>query len=164
MLDICGNGVDLAGPVQHPSRGPVPGMDQDHPRILTICVPGKAVGKGRPRFGNGRTYTDKKTENAEAWIRHCAVSQVGSPCLEGALAVQMEIYVAVPASWAKKKREAALSGSLRATGRPDVDNVSKAFLDALNGIVWKDDAQVCDLRVVRLYAEIPQTVLTTREI
>lgn len=164
MLDIHGNGVDMAGAIQHPPRGPVPGLDQKRPRILTICVPGKAVGKGRPRFGNGRTYTDKKTENAEAWIRQCAVSQVGSPCLESALEVQMEIHVSIPASWPKKKREAALSGALRATGRPDVDNVSKAFLDALNGIVWKDDAQVCDLRAVRLYAETPQTILTIREI
>ena len=132
--------------------------------VYRITIPGLLRAKGRPRFGNGRTYTDKKTENAEAWIRQCALDQVGNPCLEGALSVRLEIYVPVPASWAKKKRDAALSGSLKATGRPDVDNVSKAYLDALNGIVWKDDAQVCDLHVVRMYDQTPQAILTIREI
>lgn len=164
MLDIFGDDMGMACAIQHPPCRSVPGLDQERTRILTISVPGKAVGKGRPRFGNGRTYTDKKTENAEAWIRRCAIDQVGNPCLEGALSVRLEIYVPIPASWAKKKRDAALAGSLRAIGRPDVDNVSKAYLDALNGIVWKDDAQVCDLHVVRMYDHTPQTVLTIREI
>ncbi|GBQ79513.1 Holliday junction resolvase RusA [Gluconacetobacter johannae DSM 13595] len=127
---------------------------------LTITIPGAAVGKGRPRFGNGRTYTDSKTLNAEAWIRQCAIDQVGQPVLDCPLRVDMRIDVAVPASWSKKKRQAALDGSLRATGRPDVDNISKAALDALNGIVWRDDAQVDELHIVRRYAEAPGICLT----
>ena len=31
------------------------------------------------------------------------------------------------------------------TAKPDIDNVLKAVLDALNGIAWKDDAQVCGM-------------------
>lgn len=31
--------------------------------------------------------------------------------------------------------------------KPDVDNVAKLVLDALNGLAWKDDAQVMSLRV-----------------
>jgi len=35
------------------------------------------------------------------------------------------------------------------TSKPDVDNLTKAILDALNGIVWIDDAQVCELHVTK---------------
>ena len=33
------------------------------------------------------------------------------------------------------------------TYRPDADNESKLVMDALNGLVWVDDAQVVDLHV-----------------
>ena len=129
---------------------------------LVITVPGIARGKGRPRFGNGRTYTDTKTENAEAWIKACAIEQVGQPLLDGPLALRMQISVEVPASWSNRKRAAALAGTIRPSGRPDLDNVVKAAADSLNKIVWRDDAQLVDLHVSRSYAEVPQTVLTVR--
>ena len=68
---------------------------------LVITVPGNARGKGRPRFGNGRTYTDSKTQNAEAWIKACAIQQVGQPCLTGPLSLTVLIDIEVPASWSK---------------------------------------------------------------
>lgn len=129
---------------------------------IIITIPGILRGKGRPRFGKGRTFTDAKTENAEAWIRQCAIEQVGQIVLDGALAIDLDIDVAVPASWSRKKREQALSGQLHAVCRPDVDNCSKLALDALNGIIWKDDAQVCQLTIVRRYADAPRSVLKVR--
>lgn len=125
----------------------------------TIVIPGPAKGKGRPRFGGGRTYTDKGTLIAEAWVKHCAIEQVGHLALECPVAVKMTIDVMPAASWSKKKRDAALSGALQAISAPDVDNVSKLALDALNGILWRDDAQVCDLHVSRRYAPVAQTIL-----
>ena len=47
-------------------------------------------------------------------------------------------------------------------GRPDVDNCSKLVLDALNGILWRDDAQICELSVTRRYADAPQATLKVR--
>jgi len=41
-----------------------------------------------------------------------------------------------PAKWRAKK--------------PDADNVAKAVLDACNGILWLDDNQVVDLRVLKI--------------
>lgn len=129
------------------------------PPPFTIVIPGVARGKGRPRFSNGRTYTDAKTRNAEAWIRQCAIEQVGHLHLECPLSVEMTIDVVVPKSWPKAKREAAQIGELRATGKPDLDNCFK-MCDALNGIVWKDDAQIVHATISRRYGERPRTVLT----
>ena len=34
----------------------------------------------------------------------------------------------------------------------DIDNVAKIVMDSLNGLVWTDDAQVCELSVSQFYA------------
>jgi len=36
--------------------------------------------------------------------------------------------------------------------KPDSDNVAKIVMDSLNGLVWTDDAQVCELAVSQFYA------------
>lgn len=129
---------------------------------LHFHVPGEIRGKGRPRFGNGRTYTDSKTLNAEAWVRHCAVQAVGQPCLEGPLALVVRVAVAVPASWSKRKQADALAGVVRPTGKPDADNTLKLLADALNGVVWRDDAQVVDVRLTKHYGTEPGAAVEVR--
>ena len=39
-------------------------------------------------------------------------------------------------------------------GRPDCDNLAKAVLDAGNGVLWSDDAQVVKLQVMKLRAAL----------
>ena len=36
--------------------------------------------------------------------------------------------------------------------RPDIDNLQKAVLDALNGHAWHDDGQVCHLEAIKIIA------------
>ena len=40
--------------------------------------------------------------------------------------------------------------------KPDLDNVVKAVLDALNGVVYRDDAQVVNLVATKRYATEPR--------
>jgi Holliday junction resolvase RusA-like endonuclease len=37
--------------------------------------------------------------------------------------------------------------------KPDVDNLAKGVKDALEGIFYRNDSQVCDLRVKKVYCE-----------
>jgi Holliday junction resolvase RusA-like endonuclease len=46
--------------------------------------------------------------------------------------------------------------------RPDAENLLKHQLDALNGILWRDDAQIVDLRVRKQYAAQPGLALSLR--
>jgi Holliday junction resolvase RusA-like endonuclease len=132
----------------------------------TITIPGELRGKGRPRFstqrGRPRAYTDAKTASAETWIKVCAIEQVGQPMLMGALNVTFMVGVAVPASWSKKKRAAALIGEIRPTGKPDFDNLAKLVSDALNRIVWVDDAQITDVSFIKRYLDTPSTTIIVR--
>lgn len=73
----------------------------------------------------------------------------------GPLRVELRAYFGIPASWSNAKRQRAVAGELRPTKRPDMDNVAK-MLDALNGIVWLDDAQVVDERISKFYDSRPR--------
>jgi Holliday junction resolvase RusA-like endonuclease len=49
----------------------------------------------------------------------------------------------------------ALAGEVLPTTKPDADNVVKAVFDGLNGVLWRDDVLVVDLRVRKRYAATP---------
>ena len=66
----------------------------------------------------------------------------------------------MPKSWSGKRRAAALSGELRPTTRPDVDNYVKAALDAINEIVVRDDSLVVELTAAKRYATSPRLTIT----
>jgi len=131
--------------------------------MIQVRIPGEIRGKGRPRFGNGRTYTPQATRNAEAWVRACAAQAWPAAPLDGALSVTLEIGVAVPRSWTKKRQADALEGLILPTGKPDLDNQLKMVGDACNGILWRDDAQIVTATVSRRYAETPAALLTVLE-
>jgi Holliday junction resolvase RusA-like endonuclease len=118
---------------------------------VTYSVEGDPVGKQRPRFSRGRTYTPKKTVDYESLIASKASQAMGSSePLQTPVAIFIWISHAIPASYSKKRKEACLNG-LDWPKKPDLDNVAKVFLDAMNGIVYKDDVQVVKLRVSKRY-------------
>ena len=52
----------------------------------------------------------------------------------------------IPASWSARKRAAAITGDVLPTGKPDIDNLVKAALDGVRGIVIGDDATLVGLQ------------------
>lgn len=142
--------------------------------MLQFTVPGAAVPKARPRFRvvtpKGKksfvsTYTDSATVDYETLVRrHAMVAMAGRAPSTGPIEVLMEIRVPIPASWSKKKQIAAAAGTVRATKRPDQDNVSKSVLDACNACVWADDGQIVISTVRKLYAAVPCVVVAVREL
>ena len=131
---------------------------------LHITIPGQPVGKGRPRFGNGRTYTPAKTKAYEKLIAEHATKEVErSRWYITDRPVKMTILALfdIPKSWNKKKTRDAIIGDIR-PGKPDIDNVAKAVLDSLNGIAYVDDSQVYQLTVTKAYGD-PALVVTIQE-
>ena len=126
--------------------------------MIVIDLPGLPRGKGRPRFStrNGfvRAHTDAQTASYEGALRLAAsVAMVGLEPLQGALSMSVVATLPVPASWSKKKQAAALSGSVWPTGKPDCDNLLKTC-DALNSIVFRDDAQIVSASILKQYGTI----------
>ena len=108
-----------------------------------------AVAKGRPRFRipKGRNYplvyTDSKTAAYEIAVKMITRTQLprGFKPLDGAIKVSIKIEIARPKSVTREYP----------TVKPDLDNYAKALLDALNGLVWIDDAQICALEITKSY-------------
>tara|TARA_S200002703_G_scaffold131480_1_gene119039 strand:+ start:2298 stop:2705 length:408 start_codon:yes stop_codon:yes gene_type:complete len=123
--------------------------------MIHIIVPGQPVGKGRPRFSRGRVYTPQKTKDYERLVSNAAYAemrQAGIEVLDQPVTLTILAQFEIPKSWAKWRQDAALLGAFT-PGKPDIDNVAKAVLDALNGIVYTDDKLVCDLVVKKRYGQ-----------
>lgn len=124
---------------------------------LRFTVPGEPRGKGRPRFGKTRSgfavaYTDDKTAAYENLVK-LAARQAGAVSIAGPVSVMIRAYFVPPQSWSKKRRAAALAG-YEAPGRFDIDNISKAVLDGLNGVAFGDDKQIVTLLAGKAFDEV----------
>lgn len=132
-----------------------------------IIVYGKPQGKGRPRFARRgkyvHTYTPKETLDYEEKFSK-AWKEKGYPKLEGP--VQVEVYASmyIPKNTSKKQRELMLKGEIKPTKKPDIDNISKVVLDAINGVAWTDDNQVVVCYTRKLYDEKPYVLVRVREL
>ena len=136
--------------------------------MVTYMVEGNPVGKGRPRFAKrGRfvsTYTPTKTRDYESIIKDAAKQAMGNSApLETPVTVAIYITVPIPTSYSKKRTEACLKGSERPIKKPDIDNIAKCFLDAMNEIVYLDDTQVLTLHVTKVYGTIGMVEVMVKE-
>jgi Holliday junction resolvase RusA-like endonuclease len=136
--------------------------------MVTYMVEGNPVGKGRPKFARRgsfvSTYTPTKTRDYEDLIKEFARQAMGSAeILETPVTVAIYITVPIPSSYSKKRREACLIGSERPIKKPDIDNVAKCFLDAMNEIVYKDDTQVLTLHITKVYGTVGMVEVMVKE-
>lgn len=130
--------------------------------MITLRIDIEPRGKGRPRFGNGRTFTDSKTRAYENRLQSEArLAMAGKPKLEGPLHVHVTAFMPIPKSWSVGKQMTAIQGAIRPTTKPDADNLLKT-LDAFNGVLWDDDAQIVEATVVKRYSSSPALVVVAR--
>ena len=127
---------------------------------LSFSVPGTPRGKGRPRFtiinGHVSTYTPRETRDYEEYVRECFLLQCGQKTLTGPVSVCITACFEPPRSVSKKIRQGMLRGEIPHTRKPDLDNIGKAVLDALNKIAYKDDSQITKLKITKQYSETPE--------
>jgi Holliday junction resolvase RusA-like endonuclease len=124
---------------------------------MYFIIDGAPVAKGRPRFGNGRTYTPQKTRDAEEHIAESARYSLDCPKkpLICPLEAVITFYMPIPPSWSEKKRRAHLGEPH--TQRPDASNLVKTVEDALNGIIYEDDAQVWHITAKKVWSNTGKT-------
>ena len=112
-----------------------------------------------------RQHSQAKTTKFELIVRNAAVVKMGfdRPYL-GAVTCRISFRMRIPKSWPNYKRAQAANGTLRPVSVPDLDNLTKAITDALNGVVYRDDAQITDLILTKRYSHEPGIVVTIAEV
>ena len=122
---------------------------------MEFIVEGEPQGKARPRFSrkSETVYTPSKTARYEKEIRQAYITAGGKLIPEGSYAaVTVDAYFRIPKSYTKRKRLACEHNINRPDKKPDIDNVLKVVLDALNKVAYKDDKQVIEVICRKWYS------------
>lgn len=128
---------------------------------ITVFVPGDPKGQPRPRafarkMGDrfvARVYESGTSEHWKSQIARALEGRLPEHATLGPVAVSMDFRFARPKGHFGKRglREAAPRWH---HGKPDLDNLAKAVLDALSTLrVWEDDRQVTELVLSKRWAE-----------
>lgn len=123
-----------------------------HPPRLELFVAGRPAPQGSKRHIGGGRLVESSTALAPwrttvAW--HAAQVWRAAP-LDGPLQVRAEFVLPRPKSLPKRLPTPPH------TKKPDVDKLIRAVMDALTGVVWRDDSQVIDLHPTKRYAELDE--------
>ena len=136
--------------------------------MVTFKVDANPVGKQRARYvkrGNFvQAYTPEKTRTYEALIKDAAIEAMGaSEPLETPVTLYLYIRVPIPKSHSKKKVEDCLNGLDQPIKKPDASNILKSVEDGMNGIVYKDDSQIINLHVTKVYSTLAGVDVCVKE-
>lgn len=136
--------------------------------MIRFTFYGKVRGKGRPRAtiraGYAHIYTDEETSKYEVSIKESYLAQCQEAYLDSdqPLMIAIAIYQEVPKSYSKKKKVQALERTIRPTKKPDVDNIAKSVMDALNKVAYADDTQIVDCSIRKWYGEREKIEVTIK--
>ena len=100
--------------------------------------------KGRPRFSRqGHAYTPADTRKHERELSDFMRSLFTQKPFDIPISVTMRFTIQRPKT---VKRE-------HPCVKPDLDNIQKLCNDAANGILWEDDALICEMNSEKRYGE-----------
>jgi Holliday junction resolvase RusA-like endonuclease len=128
--------------------------------MIAFHVPAVPVAQPRPRSrvfvdkgGNPRTQNYTPTRHPvnvfKAAAQQAFATEYDGPPLEGPLAVTLVFVLPRPGGKVWKMKPMLRYWHAK---RPDIDNLSKAIMDALSDLAWRDDAQVCDISASKVVA------------
>ena len=83
--------------------------------------------------------------------------------MEGRAKVSIKAFFEVPKSASKMMKEKMLGNSISPTKKPDIDNVVKIVLDAMNKFAFKDDTQITKIEVEKLYSDVEKLYVKIEE-
>ena len=121
---------------------------------MKIELPINAVPQGRPRFYRGIAYDPPASKHFKKDVATLVNSLDISAICTGKIKVRIDIY----------KSATKFKKGVTSKRYGDIDNLAKAILDGLNGVVWKDDSQIVNLQVTKNLDATPHIDLLIEEI
>ena len=128
---------------------------------FTIDLPLKAQQQTRwTKSGHVYDPSSKDKEKMQWHIRPFAPEKP----LEGAIELQIAFYFPIPKSVNKMLRQQMLNQVVLPCKKPDLDNLAYLVSNALKGLVYVDDKQVCVEKIFKFYGAKEKTVIVVKEI
>ncbi len=126
--------------------------------IINFEVKGKVKAKQSVKFGrNGIKYTPREMVEYSNLVRLSFINKYPDWNVktfeDKNLKMNIDVFMPVPKSYSKTKKEKALANEIRPIVKPDCDNIAKNINDSLNGIVYPDDKQIVSLTVNKYYSD-----------
>lgn len=131
---------------------------------IVIIAYGKPFGKERPRVvrtrkGASRAFTPEKTAKYESYIKTLYMQKYGRRTSfkeDDELHLDIKAYYEIAKSTPKYLKEMMITGVVKPTKKPDVDNIIKIIADSLNEVAYKDDKQIAACSCQKFYASEPR--------
>ena len=131
---------------------------------LSFFVSGIPLAQGRPRFRRAgkfvQTYdpeTSKSWKESVRWQCIEYMKKEKKEMIDGAIEAEMVFLLPRPKSLPKKVKHHVK--------KPDMDNLEKSIFDALEGIAYKNDSQICKKSTMKLYeTKIPGVSIILRKL
>ena len=127
---------------------------------MKLIFRGQAVAQGRPKFttrgGFPRAYDPAKSRIWKDDVKMQALMQ-NVRIIEGPLFLKAEFHLMRPKSLPKKVTHHVK--------KPDLDNLVKAVKDALEGIAYNNDSQICREDIGKYYTiDDPRVIIEINHI
>lgn len=137
------------------------GNQAKSPAFVAFEIPGEPVAFARSG-GHGKIrFTPQRQRNFMELVKLVAHRAMdGAAPLDGPVELTIRATYLVPASWPKKR---AATARWR-TSKPDADNLAKIVSDAINEIVFVDDAQVAALVVQKVYGPLAGVTVSAMQL
>jgi len=120
----------------------------DYVKIFNI----DPVAASRPRVTRYASYYPKAYNYFRKSFKELVCALNGTrEARKGAVSITIVFDMPMPKSWTKKKKFELIG--MPHTQKPDIDNLTKAVLDGLNGVWFKDDSQVSGLYAAKYWKE-----------
>ena len=129
--------------------------------MIKMIILGEPVAQHRPRITTAGKFPRMykvKADNTYREKLYWEAKQLNMKPISRPtqIAVDIKVYRAIPKSFSKVRQLQARKGVIRPTTKPDIDNYVKQIFDALNGLVWEDDAQIVTIHGRKFYDLIPR--------
>lgn len=136
--------------------------------MIKLTIPIEPVEQERPKASRTRNgvhlYDPPKVRSFKSVLAlYTRMHYSGKP-LEGPLSVKVRFYRRNQKRVSKRRLKLREEGKIRPTKKPDLSNYLKSFEDALNGVLWADDAQIVNEEISKYYSQKPRIEVEVNEI
>lgn len=133
----------------------------DSMKSKTYTIPINPITWKRAGVNNSMFYDKQKQEKLAVGL-YLINQHEDTPRFSGPLKMTVTFFMKQP----KTIKERNIGGSKYCYKTPDLDNLCKFLMDAINDtdVVWEDDKLVSHLIAQKIYDAIPRTVITIEEI